>query len=202
VNATRQVVSTLSAVFMAILAAAGCGTPVVGIPGAPPQPPDSETITTLAPQPDGQATSMSTTASNAPSSKPKPGNDGTTTTPKPDDSDNFGGSLGSPIHIPIPSDNLCCNSYTFGKPRLEENIRKACGNNQLCVTVYMIIDGDPSNDSLEPCERVSHVDGYKYTEHSSVKYVEVARGGRVGVVVNVACRHTSSTSPSKPSPSR
>lgn len=200
-NARRRASTWISA-SMILLVVVGCGTPVVGIPGAPPRPEDGGKITTPTSPPDAGTTTPPSSGGSTTVTTPPSRGGGTTSTPEPGDGGGPGGGLGSPIHIPIPSDNLTGNDYSFGKPRIEENIRKACGNNELCVTVEMKVDDDSSNDAHEPCEDVSGVEGYRYAEHSSDKYVEVERGGSVKIVVNVACGKVPSTSSTQPTPSR
>ena len=167
------------ATVVGLLLVAACGAPISGRAGKGVIPSSPSNVGTPSSTP---VTSGGGTATTPPSS----GSGTATSTPVPNGGGggNGGNGLPSPIRVPIPADGLCCGSYAMAKPRLEAEIREACGHNELCIQVVMVVDEGPDNDSLE-CETVHHVAGFQYDE--SRKYIEVDRGGAIGIVVNYPC---------------
>jgi hypothetical protein len=159
-----------------LLLVAACGAPISGRAGKGDIPSSNVETTSSTPLPPGNGTVVT----------PPPDSGTAASKPSPDGGDGGDGGKGlpSPIRVPIPVDGLCCDSYAVAKPRLEAEIRKACGHNELCAQVVMVVDEGPDNDLLE-CETVHHVAGFQYDE--SRKYIDVDRGGTIGIVVNFPC---------------
>lgn len=160
---------------------------------ASPSPPGSTPASEGAPTPDGENGDVPKSPGEKKGEVPI--NPGDKKGDKPDSP-----SVGSPLRIPLPTDELSGRNFASGEADLKIGIAFACGGTQ-CVSVKKV--GESTQLAAgEECDKVRRVDGFlKDPDPPYAPYVIVASGGTISVVVNVRCEDLPSP-PSVGSPLR
>ena len=111
---------------------------------------------------------------------------------------------GSPLRVPLPTDELMGRPLSDAEPEMKGLIAEACGGSQ-CITLSIepqgSLDPDGRNNCVTYVVSVPGTVAEEVDDVSSVPVLYVPRGGTITLVVDLTCDESVVTeSPGSPSP--
>jgi hypothetical protein len=102
-----------------------------------------------------------------------------------------GGGVGSPLRIPLPTNELNGELLAKAKKELTKRIKKAC-KGSLCIRITTVPSGSLESNGRNCKVRVSEVPNTRWEGKYPVLYVE--RGGTIKLIVSLECENESDNS--------